>query len=106
MSLTEKSSFSVADPGEGPGGPTPPLLLDQTEARRVQKKNFGDCPPLSQDLDDPPPPPVSQGLHLHPALFLTDSPGPGCSNVGYCYPPDKSLPSGKVLGKPVELSSG
>ena len=55
MSPTEKSSFSVADPGEGPGGPTTPLLLDQTEARRAEKK---------------------------------------------------SLPSGKVLGKPVELSTG
>ena len=38
MSPTEKSSFSVADPGEGPGGPTTPLLLDQTEARRAEKK--------------------------------------------------------------------
>ena len=28
---------SVVDPGEGPGGP-PPLFLDQTEARRVEKK--------------------------------------------------------------------
>ena len=27
----------VADPGEGPGDP-PPLFLDQTEARRVEKK--------------------------------------------------------------------
>ena len=27
----------VADPGEGPGGP-PPLFLDQTEVRRVEKK--------------------------------------------------------------------
>ena len=24
---------SGADPGEGPGGPTPPLLSDQTEAK-------------------------------------------------------------------------
>ena len=28
----------VADPGEGPGGPGPPLFLDQTEARGAQKK--------------------------------------------------------------------
>ena len=28
----------VADPGEGPGGPGPPLFLDQTEARRAEKK--------------------------------------------------------------------
>ena len=46
MSLTEKSSFSVADPGEGPGGPTTPLLLDQTEARRVEKKILETGPPL------------------------------------------------------------
>ena len=39
MSLAEKSSFSVADPGEGPGGPAPPLLLDQTKVRRAEK-NF------------------------------------------------------------------
>ena len=29
--------FPVADPGEGPRGPTPlPLFLDQTEARRAE----------------------------------------------------------------------
>ena len=85
VSLTEKSSFSVADPGEGPGGPTPPLLLDQTEARRAEQKIWRPGLRLAQDLDDPPPtprappppPPVSQGLH--PALFLMYSPGPGCS---------------------------
>ena len=27
-------------PGEGPGGPAPPLFLDQNEARRAQKKIF------------------------------------------------------------------
>ena len=48
----------MADPGEGPGGPTPPLFLAQTAF-------FGDCPPLSQDLDDPPPPPH---LHLQPTI--------------------------------------
>ena len=46
----------MADPGEGPGGPTTPLLLDQTEARRAEKKILETGPPLSQDLDDPPPP--------------------------------------------------
>ena len=39
--------LSVADPGEGPGGPAPPLLppplfLDQTEARRAEKNFSGD----------------------------------------------------------------
>ena len=28
----------VAEPGEGPGGSCPPLFLDQTEARRTEKK--------------------------------------------------------------------
>ena len=45
----------VADLGEGSGGlGSPPLFLDQTEARGA-KKDFGDFPtPLSQDLDDRP----------------------------------------------------
>ena len=62
--------FAVADPGEGPWGahPLPPLFLDETEARRVEKNFFGDRSfPLSQGLDDPlPPPPLTQGLN--PAL--------------------------------------
>ena len=43
---------SVADPGEGPMGPAllpppPPIFLDQTEARRAEKKFTGDrAPPL------------------------------------------------------------
>ena len=36
----------------GAGGPAPPLLLDQTEARRAEKIFFGDRHPSS-----PPPPP-------------------------------------------------
>ena len=33
---------SVADPGEGRGGPAPPpLFLRQTEAQRAEKKFFG-----------------------------------------------------------------
>ena len=45
------SPFAVADPGEGPGGPSLPLplFLDQTEAQRAEKKCFGDRP-------QPPPP--------------------------------------------------
>ena len=34
----------MADPGEGPGGGRPSLFLDQTEARRFEKK-FGRPPP-------------------------------------------------------------
>ena len=37
---------SVADPGEGPGGPSPPLFLDQNEAQRAEKNFFwGRGPP-------------------------------------------------------------
>ena len=55
----------VVDPGEGAGGPAPPLYLDQTEARRAEKKIFETSrpPPLSQCLDDHPPP-LSEGLDL------------------------------------------
>ena len=49
---------TVADPGEGPGGPAP-LLLDQTDAQRAEKHFFWDRPPpLYQGLDDLPPPPT------------------------------------------------
>ena len=53
---------SVVDPGEGPGGP-PPLFLDQTEARRVEKK-FETWPPpnLRGWMRPPPPTPLSEGL--------------------------------------------
>ena len=70
----------MADPGEGPGGPAPPpLFLDQTETRGAEKYFFGDRPPslnfirllrvvitpyrppLSQGLDDRPPP-LPEGL--------------------------------------------
>ena len=37
--------YSVADPGEGPGGPRPPLFLDQTKARRVEKNFWRPAPP-------------------------------------------------------------
>ena len=57
--------MTVADPGEGPGGPGTPLFSDQTVARRAEKKHFGDRfpPPLTQGLDDrfpPPLPPISR----------------------------------------------
>ena len=46
----------VADPGEGPAGPVPPLFFDQNEAQRAEKNCFGDRPPpspLSEGLDPP-----------------------------------------------------
>ena len=47
----------VAEPGKGPGGSCPPLFLDQTEARRTEKKKWGGrASPLSQGLDDCPRP--------------------------------------------------
>ena len=44
---------SVEDPEEGPGGPCPPLFLDQTEAQRAEKIIFKTAPPLSEGLDSP-----------------------------------------------------
>ena len=51
----------VADPGERPGGRAPsPLFLDQTEARKAEKKIWGNRLPfssnLSKGLDDRPQP--------------------------------------------------
>ena len=44
----------MVDPGKGPGGPGPPLFLDQTEVQRAEKKNFFET--------EAPPPPLSGGL--------------------------------------------
>ena len=49
----------MADPGNGPGGAAP-LFLNQTDARRAEKKFLGDrATPLSKGLVDrlPSPPP-------------------------------------------------
>ena len=74
----------LQNPGEGPGGPGPPLFLDQNEARRTEKIFFEAGPaPLSEGLHDrpqggpppppggvagpptpPPPPPLSEDLDL------------------------------------------
>ena len=60
---------SVEDPGEGPGGPAPPYFSPKMRPEGP-KKYLGDTPPpLSQALDDPPPPsPLSEGLN--PPLYL------------------------------------
>ena len=66
----------MADPGKGPGGYRPsPLFLDQTEARRAEKKFLGDRPPyLSKGLMTapplPPPPATYQGKLLHVQTIL------------------------------------
>ena len=68
-SLSSPEFYSVADPGERPGGPGLPLFLDQTKARRVEKNFLETCPPpLSKGLDDHSPF-LSQGLDL--ALLFT-----------------------------------
>ena len=59
------------DPGEGLRGP---LFLDQTEARRVEKKFLETAAPLSQGLDDRPALPLSKGLDpplLMPFVYFT-----------------------------------
>ena len=58
--------------GSGPGARPPPhLFSDQTEARRAEK-NFTTAPsPLSQDLDDPPPAPLSGGMD--PPLIISNN---------------------------------
>ena len=49
----------------GPGRPSPPLLLDQTEVRRAE--NFF----LTRPFPPPPPPSLSQGLDDRtPSLYL------------------------------------
>ena len=68
----------MADPGKGPGGggySPSPLFLDQSEARRAEKKFLGDHPPyLSMGLMTAPPLPPStyQGklLHVHTILRI------------------------------------
>ena len=55
---------AVADPGEGPWGPElPPYFLTKMMPEGPKKKIVQTGPPLSQDLDDPSPPP-SEGLDL------------------------------------------
>ena len=65
----------MADPGKGPGGYSlSPLFLDQTEARRAEKKFLGDRPPtyLRVWMTDPPlpSPPSYQGKLLHVQTIL------------------------------------
>ena len=45
-----KQQLTVADPGEGPGGPSR-LFLDENRARRAEKFFFGGQGPLDNALD-------------------------------------------------------
>ena len=56
--------WQIQERGPGPPPRPLPLFLDQTEARRAEKKIFEPRPPLSQGLDDRPsnPAPLSEGL--------------------------------------------
>ena len=64
----------MADPGEGPGWPAPPLLLDQTEARWAEKFFFrAPPPPHSKVWMTATPSPLSQGLD------------PALNNSQYCW---------------------
>ena len=66
----ETGVFAVADPGEGPGRPGPPLFFDQNEARRAETQFCGDRPApclrvwMTGPL--PTPPPLSEGLDPPP----------------------------------------
>ena len=52
--------YPVADLGVGPGGPGPPVFLDQTEAsERLKKICLEAAPPISGSGC---PPPLSEGL--------------------------------------------
>ena len=61
-------TFAVADTGEGHGGP--PLFLDQNGGLKGRKIFLETGPPLSQGLDDRPPPPLSEGLDALLHLYI------------------------------------
>ena len=63
---SDSQGFTVANPGEGPGGPASVYFLDQTEARSADNIFFETgppphLPPLCQGLDDRAPH-LSEGL--------------------------------------------
>ena len=75
-SLSSPEFYSVADPGERPGGPGPPLFLDQTKARRVEKNFLETCPP-------PPP--------LYLRVWMITPPSDLKVWIWHCYLPPKLL---------------
>ena len=67
QTVPDSFSCSVADLGEGPGGPGPPYF--ETKLRpQGPKKFFGDPPPLIPGSGRPPPSRLSEGLD--PPLML------------------------------------
>ena len=77
----------MATPGEGPGGPARPLILDQTEARRAEKIFFATAPP------PPPPRDLSQGLDNRPG-YATEG-GFGEWSQWFSIRVNERLPSSK-----------
>ena len=61
----------MADPGEGPGGPAPPLFFDQTLARRAEK-NFLDRPIPLISGSGWPGPPLFAGLDARMQVHYND----------------------------------
>ena len=64
MSPCQGYTYQWRIKGRGPGSSPPPLFLDQTEARRAEKKIFETGLPLYLGVwkTAPPPPPLSEGL--------------------------------------------
>ena len=56
--LTFESHIAVADPGEGPRGPGPPLFW----VKKEEMTEAGIWPPWQVNQDPPPPPTLAQGL--------------------------------------------
>ena len=66
LAYVDLAGRTLADPGEGPGGPCPPVFLDQSKARRVEKIIWRPQGLYDRPTPPPPPPSISQGLD--PAL--------------------------------------
>ena len=79
--------LSVADSGEGLGEPTPSpspsRIFTQTEARRAEKRFFGDRPPpFYKGLDDPPPLLPSISRSESGTVYLIKETRGGCVTAG------------------------
>ena len=65
----------------GPGGPGPPLFLNQTKTRRAQKMFLETAPPFSKGLDDRAP------LPPYLRVWMPGPPSPLISGSGWPGPP-------------------